>query len=114
MKGCGPAIAWLRERAGLSKAELARALDIEQSGISVLESANSWPTTKNLDRVLAVLGATAHDLAKALDHVNSRSLPSGGYELREAAHDPIDQLADRFHADLRALVEEVKRRSPKG
>lgn len=99
----------------MTKAELARALGIEQSGVSALEAEGSWPTTKNLDRVLNVLGATAHDLAGALDEVNGRYRQEPGHEVREGAPpDPLDRLAEDFNAQLRALVEEVKRRSPKG
>lgn len=99
----------------MSKADLARALDIEQSGVSSLEAEASWPTTKNLDRVLTALGASAHDLAFALDEVNGRARPVPEYELREGPPaDPLDRLADVFNTQLRALVDEVKRRSPKG
>lgn len=36
-------------------------------------------------------------------------------EVREpSATDPLDELYDQFNANMRALVEEVKRRSPKG
>ena len=102
-----------RER-GVSQADLARLLGISPSGITALFSPDSWPNSRRIDEVLTVIGADAHDFARALDQVNRRTAPEMASEVREGTtEDPLDRMADQFNAQLRALVEEVKRRTPK-
>lgn len=114
-RGCGPALNRLCRERGINQAELARKLDISPSGITALFAPDSWPNTRRVDEVLSAIGADAHDLARALDQVNRRAQPEMAMELREGPPaDPLDRLAEDFNAQLRALVEEVKRRSPKG
>lgn len=113
--GCGPALNRLCRERGINQAELARKLGISPSGVTALFAPDSWPNTRRVDEVLAAIGANAHDLARALDQVNRRAEPEMAMDLREGPPaDPLDTIADSFNAQLRALVEEVKRRSPKG
>lgn len=113
--GCGPALNRLCRERGINQAELARKLNISPSGVTALFAPDAWPNTRRIDQVLAAIGANAHDLARALDQVNRRGEPEMAMEIREGPPaDPLDRMADAFNAQLRALVEEVKRRSPKG
>lgn len=90
-------------------------MGISPSGVTDLLAPDAWPNTRRVDEALTALGADAHDFARALDQVNRRAEPEMALEVREpSATDPLDELYDQFNANMRALVEEVKRRSPKG
>lgn len=98
----------------MTKAELARRMGISPSGVTDLLAPDAWPNSRRIDQALAALDANAHDFARALDQVNRRTEPEMAMEVREGPPvDPLDRLADAFNAQMRALVEEVKRRSPK-
>lgn len=98
----------------MSQADLARMLGISPSGITALFSPDSWPNSRRIDEVLGAIGADVHDFARALDQVNRRAEPQMASEVREGSPaDPLDQLFSEFNARLGALVQEVKRRSPK-
>jgi len=78
----GPALRWLRERGGLSQAEVARRSGISVSVVSRIESDQHRPTLALLDRQLRALDADVLELGFALVVVNGRSgetltLPAG-------------------------------------
>lgn len=115
LRGCGPALDRLCRERGFTKAELARRMSISPSGVTDLLAPDAWPNTRRIDQALAALDATVHDFARALDQVNRRVEPEMASEVREGpAVDPLDQHLSAVNNQLRALVEEVKRRSPRG
>lgn len=114
LRGCGPALDRLCRERGFSRADVARLLKISPSGVTAMFGPDAWPNSRRIDELLTAIGADAHDFARALDQVNRRGQPEMASEVREASpEDPLDQLLTSFNGQLRALVQEVKRRSPK-
>lgn len=94
----GPALAELRERAGIqSAAEMARRLGVTEQQVRKWERdrEDSNLETRTLDRYLSAINANAHDLAAALDRVNGRPTitpPTPG--------EPIDAYLERTIAGM--------------
>lgn len=109
-KEIGPALRWLRERRGLSLAEVARRADLAPSSLSRFERGKRQPTLDTLGRVLRVLQADPIQLAFALRFhqrcERELNLPEGltdreSFALAVAAHgfqDFIEAAARRFAA----------------
>lgn len=111
----GAALAALRNRAGLSQEELANRMGLKGgNSVSAIESGN--PRVSSIHRYLVALQCSPMDLAMALEQLSySEEDELGQPEVREGAPvDPLDQLALDFNKTMQSLVEEVKRRSPKG
>ena len=67
-EGLGKALARLRERAGFAtQTEASEAVRIDKGQLSRWENESPRPTLENLGRLLAGYGATAMDLAVALE-----------------------------------------------
>lgn len=114
----GAALALLRNRAGLSQEDLASRMGLK-GGNSVSAIENGNPRISSIHRYLVALQCSPLDLSQALEQMSySEDEPFGQPEVREAAPtmqvDPLDQLALDFNKTMQSLVEEVKRRSPKG
>lgn len=58
----GEKIREFRERAGLSQRELAQALGIDPSAVSLWETGKNSPTVHNLRRLADILGCNPADL----------------------------------------------------
>jgi DNA-binding XRE family transcriptional regulator len=63
----GGKIRVLRERAGLTQAQLAEKAGLQQSHVSRLECAEYSPTHKTLTKIAAALGVTVRDLDPSAD-----------------------------------------------
>jgi transcriptional regulator with XRE-family HTH domain len=80
----GPCVVALRERRGMTQAELGAELGVEDSTISRWESGETFPRRENLKALASVLGVTEADLFRnppALfpeKHVGPDLGPTGG------------------------------------
>lgn len=90
LDGLGPALALLAEHRGLSRADLARGMKVKNPTVTKMLRQNSKPNTATVERVLDLLGADAHDLARALDFVNGR------------AANEVREVESKYLADARA------------
>lgn len=74
MDRVGPALEALRKKTGVEPGEMLVRLGLKHySSLARFEGENANPQAKNLTRYLDAIGATPHDLARALDEINGRT-----------------------------------------
>lgn len=102
----GQNIMRLRDRLGLTQAELARRLGVARPTVTQLESGVKGPSKKMLPRIAEELGVTVDELYRSPDQSTSPSAEDGVLRF----HDPaFDRMWREASPEVRRDIEEYLR-----